>query len=143
MTLRIETERSVGTGFIFEHKWKCPQTGSELTGMFLVTNKHVIADADKGTIRFTLTTDDDSGPELGKWFGVNIDRRQWKWWAGHPVEDVDIAVFPLNPIFEILKERGVTHFFSVVDAQGGRRAALRYAPAWRVTPAERYGSERT
>ena len=27
MTLRIETERSVGTGFIFEHKWKCHRTG--------------------------------------------------------------------------------------------------------------------
>ena len=117
MTLRIETECSVGTGFIFEHKWKCPQTGSELTGIFLVTNKHVIADADQGTIRFTLKTDDDSGPDLGKWFDVNIDRRQWKWWAGHPVEDVDIAVFPLNPIFKILEERGVTPFVSVVDAK--------------------------
>ena len=117
MTLRIETERSVGTGFIFEQKWKDPKTGSELTGNFLVTNKHVIADADKGTIRFTLRTDDDSGPELGKWFDVNIDRRQWKWWAGHPVEDVDIAVFPLNPILEILKKRRVNPFFSVVDAK--------------------------
>ena len=117
MTLRIETERSVGTGFIFEHKWKCPKTGSELTGVFLVTNKHVIANADKGAIRFTLRTDDDSGPELGKYFGVNIARPQWNWWAGHPVEDVDIAVFPLNPIFGMLAARGVKPFFSCVDAK--------------------------
>ena len=74
MTLRIETERSVGTGFIFEHKWKCPKTGSELTGVFLVTNKHVIANADKGAIRFTLRTDDDSGRSSEKYFGVNIAR---------------------------------------------------------------------
>ena len=33
------------------------------------------------------------------------------------MEDVDIAVFPLNPIFKILEERGVTPFFSVVDAK--------------------------
>ena len=117
MTARIETERSVGTGFVFEHKWKCPETGSELTGMFLVTNKHVIANADKGTIRFTLRTDDGSGPELGRWYGVNIARRRWKWWAGHPVEDVDIAVFPLNPIFTTMSERGVNPFFSCVDAK--------------------------
>ena len=78
MTLRIETERSVGTGFIFEHKWKCPKTGSELTGVFLVTNKHVIANADKGAIRFTLRTDDDSGPELGKIL--------WREYRSSPVE---------------------------------------------------------
>ena len=117
MTLRIETERSVGTGFIFEHKWKCPQTGSELTGVFLVTNKHVIANTDKGAIRFTLRTDDDSGPELGKYFGVKIARHQWNWWAGHPMEDVDIAVFPLNPTFKMLAARGVKPFFSCVDAK--------------------------
>ena len=86
MTLRIETKRSVGTGFIFEHKWKCLQTGSELTGIFLVTNKHVVAKADKGTVRFTLRSDDDSGPALGKCYDVNIARRQWKWWIGHPVQ---------------------------------------------------------
>ena len=55
MTLRIETERSVGTGFIFEHKWKCHRTGAELTGMFLVTNKHVIVDANGGLARLTGT----------------------------------------------------------------------------------------
>ena len=117
MTLRIETERSVGTGFIFEHKWRSPKTGSELTGMFLITNKHVIANADQCTIRFTLGADDGSGPELGKYHCVKIARRHWKWWVGHPVEDVDIAVFPLTPIFDMLSERRINPFFSVVDAK--------------------------
>ena len=116
MTLRIETERSVGTGFIFEHKWKCPRTDAELTGYFLVTNKHVIANADQGTVRFTLSTDDGSGPDLGRWFDINIAGRRWKWWAVHPAEDVDIAVFPLNPFFEELKKGGVNPFFSAVTA---------------------------
>ncbi len=117
MTLRIETERSVGTGFIFEHKWKCPRTGAELTGFFLVTNKHVVADADGGEFRFTLSTDDGSAPKLGKWLGVNVERRRWEWWAGHPAEDVDVAVFPLNPMLEELNKGGVTPFFSCVDAK--------------------------
>ena len=117
MTLRIDTERSVGTGFIFEHKWICPKTGTELTGMFLVTNKHVIADADGGTFRFTLRTGDGSAPNLGEWIGVNVRSRRWQWWAGHPSEDVDIAVFPLNPILEDLSRRRVAPFFSGVDAK--------------------------
>ena len=117
MTLRIETEPAVGTGFIFEHKWMCPRTGSELTGYFLVTNKHVIADADRGTVRFTLRTEDGDGPSLGRWFGMSIAGRRWNWWAGHPMDDVDIAVFPLNPLLGELKERGVLPFFSCVDAQ--------------------------
>ena len=50
MTLRIETAESVGTGFIFEHKWPHPDTAEELTGFFLVTNKHVIAGSPRGHV---------------------------------------------------------------------------------------------
>ena len=117
MTLRIETERSLGTGFIFEHKWTCPRTDSELTGYFLVTNKHVIADADRGTVRLTLRSDDGAEPSLGRWFGMSIAGSRWSWWAGHPMDDVDIAVFPMNPLLRELKDRGVHPFFSCVDAQ--------------------------
>ena len=31
--------------------------------------------------------------------------------------DIDIAAFPLNPIFKLLSERGVNPFFSIVDAK--------------------------
>ena len=117
MTLRIETERFVGTGFIFEHKWKCPRTGHELTGMFLVTNKHVVVDADEGKFRFTLSARGGSAPKLGKWIGVNVGRHRWQWWAGHPAEDVDVAVFPLNPILEELSRLRASPFFSCVDAK--------------------------
>ena len=85
--------------------------------MFLVTNKHVIADADEGTFRFTLRTGDDSAPNLGRWIGVNVRGRRWQWWAGHPSEDVDIAVFPLNPILKDLSRRRAAPFFSCVDAK--------------------------
>ena len=119
MTLRIETEQGVGTGFIFEHKWKCPKTGAELTGMFLVTNKHVIEDSHEGTFRFTSRTDDGSGPNFGKWIEVNVGNRRWRWWVAHPAKDVDVAVFPLNPIFKDLDlwEPNQKPFYSCVDAQ--------------------------
>lgn len=117
MTLRIETEHSVGTGFIFEHKWMCPKTSAELTGMFLVTNKHVIADADRGIFRFTLGSTDDSAPNLGKCIEVSLGNRRWQWWAVHPSEDIDIAVFPLNPTLEDLSGCKPAPFFSCVDAK--------------------------
>ena len=117
MTLRIETEQSVGTGFIFEHKWKCPKTGAELTGMFLVTNKHVVAASDNGSFRFTLRLGRNLVPNLGEWLAVNVGSRRWKWWAGHPCENIDVAVFPLNPILEDMKRFEPPPFFSCVDAK--------------------------
>ena len=117
MTLRIETAESVGTGFIFEHKWPCPDTGEELTGIFLVTNKHVIAGSRGGTLRFTLHAATDSSPDLGNCAEVKLGSREWRWWGGHPDDDVDIAVLPLNPVFEDMNRSGLQPFFSVVDAK--------------------------
>ena len=43
-TLRIETESSVGTGAIVNHRWS-----EDAEGPFLVTNKHVVAGSKKET----------------------------------------------------------------------------------------------
>ena len=111
MTLRIETKESIGTGFIFEHKWNCPKTGAELTGIFLVTNKHVVENSERGTLRFTLRSEDNTSPNLGDCTDVNVTRREWGWWGGHPDANVDVAVFPLNPLLDRVAETGLKAIF--------------------------------
>ena len=117
MTLRIQTEESVGTGFIFQHKWPCPRSGEELTGMFLVSNKHVVAGSGNGTLRFTRRGASEAEPDLGNCANVALTRREWGWWDGHPEGDVDVAVLPLNPILHRMKESCIEPFYSFIDAK--------------------------
>ena len=83
--------------------------------MFLVTNKHVIAGSHEGILRFTLRTDDGSGPDLGKYSEVNIPPKWWKWWTRHPDKDVDVAAFPLNPTFEEMATLDPKPFYSGIS----------------------------
>ena len=117
MTLRIETTESIGTGFFFEHKWKSPDTGAKLTGVFLVTNKHVVDKSAQGIVRFTQRSGDGSSAVLGKFIEVTLTRREWRWWCGHPDPRVDVAILPLNPLFERLKKKGLEPMISIVDEQ--------------------------
>ena len=48
-TLRIETNRLVGTGFIVHHKWS-----ENKNGLFLISNKHVVNGTTEGRLTFTL-----------------------------------------------------------------------------------------
>ena len=117
MTVRIQTTQSIGTGFIFEHKWKSPKDSSELTGAFLVTNKHVIANTTHGDFHMTRSAQKDGREaELGRPIRVSVGTIEWQWWTGHLDQNVDVAVLPLNPIFKRLKEDGTTPFFSRISA---------------------------
>lgn len=117
LTVRVYTVQSIGTGFIFEHKWNSPKDGAELTGMFLVTNKHVIANTTHGNFHMTRSAkNNDLTPELGRPIQVNVDTKEWQWWMGHPDKNVDVAVLPLNPIFQRLKDESKIPFFSCISA---------------------------
>ena len=117
MTVRICTAQSIGTGFIFEHKWNSPKESTELTGMFLVTNKHVIANATHGNFRMTRSAKNgDLTLKLGRPIQVSVGTREWRWWMGHPDKNVDVAVLPLNPLFQRLKDNGTIPFYSCVSA---------------------------
>lgn len=127
-TLRVETECSVGTGFIFEHKWRCPRTSRTLTGMFLITNKHVVAGARSLLLSLARRRTKEDEPNLEERVSVGVSGRDWGWWMTHPSEDVDVAAFPLNPMLEDLKAEGNTPFFSCVSGDilpdSGRHGAL-------------------
>ena len=106
-TLRIEAGPSVGTGFIVRHDW-----GTDKSGPFLVTNKHVIENADKGRITFTLAdkTVDPAQPSIGQSTSITLSDMAWQWTL-HPASDIDVAVLPLAPVEKHLQSIGEDPFY--------------------------------
>lgn len=111
-TVRVDTvsnggETGAGTGFIFQHKYK------EQEYPFIVTNKHVVADAIKGGITFICGNKDK--PTLGTSFRVDFDNFEAHW-HGHPDKETDITVIPLIPLVEHMKKQGVDVFFRSISS---------------------------
>ena len=92
-TVRIEACSSVGTGFIVRHNWKDAATSDDVSGYFLITNKHVIGEARAGSVTFTVGSDRRSPRAL------QIPESLWSLWLGHPQGDIDVCVLPLGPVF--------------------------------------------
>ena len=91
-TVRIESilkdGQSFGTASIFSYPYE------NSNALFLVTNKHVIANAYITRFFFTAT-EDGQHPNIGERFDIEISNLQWH---GHPSPDIDVAVTPLVPI---------------------------------------------
>lgn len=111
-TVRLETEGSnpdqigSGTAFLF---------GLETEkGNFpcLVTNKHVIRDAQVG--RFFFTSKSGNGPNVGDRLDVEIDNFESRWFE-HPDPEIDIATMPLGPLLMKIREMGKEAFYSFID----------------------------
>ena len=113
-TLRIVARRadaspSIGTGFIVSHRW-----AEDKEGVFLVTNKHVIQDSDRGNLTFTLdAASEDPTPFLGRSTSVNLVQDAWKW-VGHPSDDIDVAALPLLPAVRYLTQKGEAPFYKSI-----------------------------
>ena len=111
-TVRIETKsksglNGSGTGFFFNLNTK--------KGIIplIVTNKHVIQNMDDAT--FILTRSSAEGmPEYTKHLRVDITGLQNKW-IFHPNPDIDLCVFPFNPIFEAYKRNGIIPSYMPLD----------------------------
>lgn len=103
-TLRIECETnnglSSGSGYFFGFLAK--EDGSVPC---IVTNKHVVKGAKKGKF-FLSVKKEDGQPDLGKHFPVVFDNFE-KMWIGHPDPNIDLAIFPLAPIFHQAEEQGI------------------------------------
>jgi len=109
-TVRIDTadakgQKGSGTGFLFAHT----RDGKEYP--FVVTNKHVAKDADKGGITFIKRRGDK--PSLGDAFRIDFDNFETVW-HGHPDPEVDITVTPLVPLVKFMEGRGVEVFYRLV-----------------------------
>ncbi len=112
-TTRIVVERNgqfgIGTGFIYSHETK------DGSAPFLVTNKHVVAEATKGRFYFLQGDEKTQLPKLGEAVNVEVDQFQERFF-GHPKEEVDLAVMPLVPVLQELEKAGNRIFFRSLSA---------------------------
>lgn len=115
-TVRIDTiatngGQGSGTGFFLGHKIE-----GDKQALFVVTNKHVINGMQEG--RFSFLKQKDGLPSLGDGFTLNIGPQDWpNMWFGHPDPAIDIAICPLLPLVEFVKQQhGTDLFFRVVES---------------------------
>ncbi|MSQ30704.1 MAG: serine protease [Dehalococcoidia bacterium] len=111
-TIRIETETSVGTAvgtaFLVSHTW-----GEDKTGVFLVTNKHVVDGASTGHIFLTAADGeppDVKAPRLGDRINVTLPNFA-QMWHPHPRDDVDVTIAPFAPVLNHLGDLKQPPFF--------------------------------
>jgi len=94
-TTRIECTlpdniKSTGSGFFFNFEINRQNVPA------IVTNKHVIANAIQGKLRFTLC-DKDWKVIPGRFHDKNVTDFE-KAWILHPEEDTDLAIMPTQPL---------------------------------------------
>lgn len=110
-TVRVETVdadliRRVGTSFIFNYK------SDDRPHLFLVTNKHVIAGAQSGTLTFTRWH--KGRPLFGSGYREIIEGFE-DIWFGHPKPNIDVTVTPFAPIDDRIKKEGVDIFYRSIQ----------------------------
>lgn len=108
-TVRIEVQTDAGvgygTGFFYI---AIAEKGNNVQG--IVTNKHVIKGANIGTFIFTVA-DKNGYPIMDQHVPIKIDNFEQRWIL-HPDKNIDLAFMPIQPIFNLLKEKGITPFLT-------------------------------
>lgn len=104
-TVRITEDASpegetIGTGFVFAYEPKGMPEGN--AAFFVVTNKHVVEDAEEGSLGF-IKNDGSGQPLIGQGVQVPILRFE-DHWHYHPNPNVDIAVMPLHTLMNHREE---------------------------------------
>lgn len=112
-TVRIETQspkgRGSGSGFYFHF---CNDQKSNVP--VIVSNKHVIDGATDGLIHVTPCKPGAQEPDLGQHIAVPITNFA-RLWVYHPDPDVDLAVFPIVPVLQLLRGKGREAFFIAME----------------------------
>lgn len=102
-----ESTAWIGTGFIVGRPFN-DDAGAKSYHTFLVTNKHVLAGKPNIVLRFNSL---DGTQVLD--YPVELEKGGQTIWVGHSSEDVDIAVFFVNP--QVLKQDGAEFGFFNLD----------------------------
>ncbi len=110
-TIRIECQTahglSSGSGYYFGF------LASETRNVpCIVTNKHVIKGAVQGKF-FLSRQKTDGKPDLGQHFPVAFNNFE-SMWTVHPDPNVDLAIFPLGPIFNQAKQQGIKVHYALL-----------------------------
>jgi hypothetical protein len=108
-TIRLEAQLdndvSVGTGFIVLYQ------RNEKQYPFIITNRHVIRDSKN--VKFFFIKSDGKSPILGERFNIIIENTVGNWF--YPKDDeIDVAIKPLAPLLEAIKEKNVTVYFEPI-----------------------------
>ena len=104
--------RWIASGFLYGHPLF--DEGKRVTDyrVYLVTNRHVLADLSKAYLRCNPQAD-----KHAREFDLSLFEADKPLWFTHPDEDVDVAVMPIN--FELLQESGM----QVAYFQGDQHSA--------------------
>ena len=94
---------STGTGFFFSFK-----VDDKTHVPVIITNKHVINGSKAGA--FVLTRSNEQGePVHGSTERIVLDNFE-SLWLKHPEDNVDLAVFPLAPLYHQAEAKGINFF---------------------------------
>jgi hypothetical protein len=108
-TVRISTDVGTGTGFIY--RFAVNDSGVHVPA--IVTNKHVIEDAEEGEFLLTLASDEGE-PLDTEHFSCKFDGFN-KRWVLHPTADVDLCAMPIAPILSAMEKEGKKPFYIPID----------------------------
>ena len=112
-TIRIESKLrngaiSSGTGFFV----KFVEQGDSFVPA-IITNKHVVAGAVSGSLRFTLSNK-DGGPNHDRQHLFEIDNFQ-KPWINHPDPNIDLCAMPINVFVDEMAKNGIKPFITFLE----------------------------
>lgn len=113
-TVRIECELDsgnvcTGTGYFFSFK-ENPEKNNFIP--VVITNKHVIKNAKKGKLIFTLSRNGE--PVDTEHFAIFIDDFE-KYWKLHPNRDVDLCAMPIAPFITEASKLGKELYYLPLD----------------------------
>lgn len=102
-TVRIECDTLTGKGSGSGYFFAFLEKDSQYTPC-IVTNKHVIAGAMRGTFHITRLGL-DGAPKLGEYVSFVVDDFEQRW-IGHPDPSIDLAILPIGEFLHNAKEQG-------------------------------------
>jgi len=115
-TVRIEasngTNRSVGTGSLFDYQWNWRGSSNKVHGTFLVSNAHVIDGYPSGKITFIKRKADSDEPKLGETMEFTMSNWTPLW---HRHSKADLVVMPLAPLLNVITNDSLRPYFRLID----------------------------
>lgn len=120
-TVRIECQTphgtSSGSGYFFGFL-----ASEESNVPCIVTNKHVVKGATQG--KFFLSKKKDDGTlDLGEHFPIVFNNFE-SMWIGHPDPNIDLAIFPLGPLFQQTSQQGIKLHYTLLNKQSVANESL-------------------